>query len=126
LSMALGGDPSPQEKMIIGDTVKTLLYIGSLDIYLTGLKHLVRKGRVHGVLLERTRLGAHLREDLKTLGLKRVPPPRPSLAEMLVEEEEEQGDNREAPTDPAKCSKKEDQQNGSGDGPLVNNHAGTH
>jgi len=72
LSMALGGDPSPQERLIIADTVKTILFLGSLDQYLTGLKSLVRKGRVHPVLAERTRLAGHLRENLKTLGLKRV------------------------------------------------------
>ncbi len=69
----LGGDPSPQERAIIADTVKTMLYIGSLDAYLMGLKSIVRKGRVHNVLIERTRLAGHLRENLKTLGLKRVP-----------------------------------------------------
>ncbi len=73
LASALGGDPSPQERAIIADTAKTLLYIGSLDAYLTGLKSIVRKGRVHNVLIERTRLAGHLRENLKTLGLKRVP-----------------------------------------------------
>ena len=69
---ALGGDPSPQELAIIADTVKTTLYIGTLDNYLAGLKHLVPRGKVHPVLSERTRLAAHLRENLKTLGLKRV------------------------------------------------------
>jgi hypothetical protein len=72
LIVSLGGDPSPQEKAIIADTVKTMLFLGSLDHYLTGLKSLVRKGRVHSVLSERTRLAAHMRENLKTLGLKRV------------------------------------------------------
>jgi len=65
---ALGGDPSPQERAIIADTVKTMLYIGSLDAYLAGLKYLVRKGKVLNVLMERTRLAAHMRENLKTLG----------------------------------------------------------
>jgi len=72
LIVSLGGDPSPQEKAIIADTVKTMLFLGSLDHYLTGLKSLVRKGRVHSVLSERTRLAAHMRENLKTLGLKRI------------------------------------------------------
>ncbi len=71
LVSALGSDPSPQERIIIADTVKNLLYIGSLDAYLAGLKHLVRKGRVHPVLDIRTKLAAHLRENLKTLGLER-------------------------------------------------------
>ncbi len=83
LVTALGGDPSPQEKAIIGDTVKNLLYIGSLDAYLMQLKSLVRKGRVHGVLIERTRLAAHLRENLKTLGLKRVAKEVPNLTQEL-------------------------------------------
>ncbi len=83
LVSALGGDPSPQERAIIGDTVKTMLYLGSLDAYLMGLKSLVRKGRVHNALIERTRLGGHLRENLKTLGLKRQPKDLPDLAKML-------------------------------------------
>src|SRR6266508_3092235 len=69
---ALGGDPSPQEQAIIGDSVKNMLYIASLDTYLMGLKSLVRKGRPHPVIAVRTQLAAHLRENLKTLGLKRV------------------------------------------------------
>jgi len=73
---ALGGDPSPQQLALIVDTVKTLLYIGSLDDYLSGLKSVVRKGRVHNVLIERTRLASHLKENLKILGLHRR---RPSL-----------------------------------------------
>ena len=72
LSIALGGDPSPQEQAIIGDCVKNILYIASLDNYLMGLKNLVRKGRPHPVLVIRTQLSAHLRENFKTLGLKRV------------------------------------------------------
>jgi hypothetical protein len=69
---ALGGDPSPQERAIIVDSVKNMLYIASLDNYLMGLKSLVRKGRPHPVIAIRTQLAAHLRENLKTLGLKRV------------------------------------------------------
>ncbi len=72
LVSALGGDPSPQQRAIIMDTVKTMLYVASLDAYLVQLKSLVRKGRVHGVLTERTRLAAHMRANLVTLGLKRT------------------------------------------------------
>jgi hypothetical protein len=36
LVKALGGDPSPQEQAIIGDSVKNMLYIASLDNYLMG------------------------------------------------------------------------------------------
>ena len=83
LVTALGGDPSPQEKAIIADTVKTLLYIASLAGYLMGLKSLVRRGRVHPALTERTRLAGHLRENLKTLGTKRVAKEIPDLAREL-------------------------------------------
>jgi hypothetical protein len=59
------------------------------------LKSLVRKGRVHGVLSERTRLAGHLRENLKALGLKRIEKVL-SLQELLMQGgddgEGEQGD----------------------------------
>ena len=70
LIVALGGDVSPQERIIIADTVKHLLFAASLDRYLMQLKSLVRKGKIHGVVSERTKIGAHIRENLKTLGLK--------------------------------------------------------
>ncbi len=99
LVTALGGDPSPQERAIIGDTVKTMLYTGSLDAYLTQLKSLVRKGRVQPVVGERTRLAGHLRENLKTLGLKRVAKEIPDLARELqqiqVQEQEEKPEGNE-------------------------------
>lgn len=69
---ALGGDPSPQEMVLIRDSARTELYKDTLDAYLARLKTVVRKGKVHAVLSERTRLAAHLRENLKTIGLKRV------------------------------------------------------
>ena len=94
LISSLGGDPSPQEKAIIADTVKTMLFLGSLDHYLTGLKSLVRKGRVHCVLSERTRLAAHMRENLKTLGLKRVTKPL-TLDDLLAEDDEGDGEGRQ-------------------------------
>jgi len=72
LIVALGGDVSPQERIIIADTVKHLLFAASLDRYLMQLKSLVRKGKIHGVVSERTKIGAHIRENLKTLGLKRA------------------------------------------------------
>jgi len=74
----LGGNPSPQQWALIVDTVRTLFYIGSIDDYLSGLKSVVRKGRVHNVLIERTRLASHLKENLKILGMKgRIPFQRP-------------------------------------------------
>ena len=50
-----------------------MLYVSSLDACLMGLKSLVRKGRCHPVVDVRTELAVHLRENIKTLGLKRVP-----------------------------------------------------
>ena len=64
-----------------------MLYIASLDNYLMGLKSLVRKGRPHPVLAIRTQLSAHLRENLKTLGLKRVSRTL-SLHEILAKDDE--------------------------------------
>ena len=78
-----GGDPSPQEMAIIADSVKVMLYLGSLDNYLAGLKSLVRRGKVHAVLGERVRLAAHLRENLKTLGLGRRTKEVVDLAQAL-------------------------------------------
>lgn len=72
LIAALGSDVSPQERIIIADTVKHLLFAASLDRYLIQLKSLVRKGKVHGVVAERTKIGAHIRDNLRALGLKRV------------------------------------------------------
>ncbi len=78
LAETLGGNPSPQQWALIVDTVKTLLYIGSIDDYLSGLNIIVRRGRVHNVLIERTRLASHLKENLKILGMKgRIPFLRP-------------------------------------------------
>ncbi len=74
---------------LISDTGKTMLYVASLDAYLTGLKTLVRKGKVHPVLSERVRLAGHLRENLKTLGLKRVSKTLLTLAERLAENTEQ-------------------------------------
>src|SRR4030095_12267104 len=90
LVKALGGDPSPQEQAIIGDSLKKMLAMASLDNYLMGLKSLVRKGRPHPVLAIRTTLSAHLRENLKTLGLKRVAKTL-SLHEILAKDDAKPG-----------------------------------
>jgi len=95
LVSALGGDPSPQERAIIGDSVKTMLYLGSLDSYLMGLKSIVRKGKVHNALIERTRLAGHLRENLKVLGTKRVAKEIPDLAKQLAHLTQEQAEEPE-------------------------------
>ena len=88
LIAALGGDPSPMERAIIGDTIKHMLFAGSIDHYLLSLKSLVRKGRLHAVVGERTRIGAHIRENLKTLGLKRVTKTL-TLQELLEQDDED-------------------------------------
>ena len=74
LITALGGDPSPQERVIIADTVKTMLYISTVDEYLMALDGgLIRGGKAVPVIDTRTQLAAHLRRHLESLGLKRVP-----------------------------------------------------
>jgi hypothetical protein len=92
---ALGGDPSPQEMALIRDSARTELYKDTLDGYLARLKTVVRKGKVHAVLSERTRLAAHLRENLKTIGLKRIQKTL-TLAELLAQGE---GDGSEGSGD---------------------------
>jgi hypothetical protein len=82
---AIGGDPSPQQRAIIGDTVKNLLYIASIDNHLMGLKSLVRKGRPHPLLAIRTQLAAHNRENYKTLGIHRRQKSR-TLTEILADD----------------------------------------
>jgi len=72
LITALGDDPSPQERLIIADAVKTLLYVGTLDEYLMALDGgIVGKGKVIPVVDTRTKHAGHLREDLRALGLHR-------------------------------------------------------
>jgi hypothetical protein len=69
----LGGDQlSSMEIAIIEDTVWTDFYTAAYDAYLSGLKSVIRKGRPHPIVDARTKLAAHRRENLKTLGLKRV------------------------------------------------------
>src|SRR5262245_48130815 len=58
LITALGGDPSPQERVLISDSVKVMLYVSSCDNYLMGLKSLIRKSRPHPVLAIRTQLAS--------------------------------------------------------------------
>ena len=83
LENALGGDTSPQEKALIADSVKVMLYVASLDNYLMSLSSIVRKGKVRDSLIQRIKLAGHLRENLKTLGLKRVPREVPALENEL-------------------------------------------
>jgi hypothetical protein len=69
----LGGDQlRTMELAIIEDTVWTGFYTMAYDLYLSSLKNVIRKGRPHPIVDARTRLASHRRENLKTLGLKRV------------------------------------------------------
>ena len=84
LITALGGDPSPQERLIVADAVKTMLYVGTLDEYLMKLDgSIVRNGKVISVIDTRTPLAAHLRRDLESLGLQRRVKQQ-SLTEILT------------------------------------------
>jgi hypothetical protein len=72
LVAALGGDPSPQERIIIADTVRTMLYTSTLDEYLIKLDgNIVKGNKVISVVESRTQLAAHLRRNLEALGLQR-------------------------------------------------------
>jgi hypothetical protein len=66
-----------------------MLYVASRDNYLMGLKSMVRKGKAHPVITIRTQLAAHLRENLKTLGLQRRVK-APSITGLLSQGAEEQ------------------------------------
>ncbi len=75
LISALGGSEnvSPQEVVLIGDSVRVMMYTASLDNYLMGLKSLVRKGKVRDAVIQRVKLGGHLRENLKHWGSRECP-----------------------------------------------------
>ena len=82
----LGGDLSAMELAIVEDTVWTDFYTAAYDAYLSSLKSVIRKGRPHPIVDARTKLAAHRRENLKTLGLKRVAKTL-SLTEILANDE---------------------------------------
>jgi hypothetical protein len=88
LVSALGGAPSPQEQVLIADAVKTLLYVSTLDQYLMSLDGgIVRGNKVISVVDTRVKLAAHLRENLKALGLQRRAK-RIGVADILSQEQE--------------------------------------
>ena len=89
LATALGGDPSPQERIIIADTVRTMLYVGTLDEYLMKLDgNIIKQGKVISVIDTRTKLASHLRENLRAIGLKRQAK-QVSLSEILSHDQPE-------------------------------------
>ena len=72
LITALGGDPSPQELILINDAVKNILYIGTIDEYLMALEGgIIRNFKAVPVVETRTQLATHLRRTLEALGLQR-------------------------------------------------------
>jgi hypothetical protein len=72
LVAAIGGDPSPQERIIIADAVRTLLYVGTIDEYLTRLDGgIIKQGKAIPVVDTRIKLASHLRENLRAIGLHR-------------------------------------------------------
>lgn len=91
----LGGDQlSAMELTLIEDTVWTDFYAAAYDVYLSSLKSVIRKGRPHPIVDARTRLAAHRRETLKTLGLKRVSKVK-TLQEILSQSDEEKPEGQE-------------------------------
>ena len=92
LIAALGGDPSPQERIIIADTVRTMLYTSTLDEYLIKLDgNIVKGNKVISVVDTRTKLASHLRDNLRAIGLHRRVK-QTSLTEILSRSDEPQTD----------------------------------
>ena len=85
--VALGGSLSPQQSTLVKDLVHSQAYLASIDSYLQSLKSVVRRGKVHAVLVERIRQSANIRETLRCLGLKRVPREVPDLAKEISGDE---------------------------------------
>ncbi len=81
---AMGGDASPQQLSLIHDTVKSEFYAEEKEAYLDKLKNRIRKGREHPLMEGRRKDRAHIRENLKLIGLKRVPRDIPDLAKELA------------------------------------------
>jgi hypothetical protein len=87
----LGGDQlSAMELAIVEDTVWTDFYTAAYDAYLSSLKSVILKGRPHPIVDARTRLASHRRENLKTLGLRRVTKSL-TLNEILTKDDDQQG-----------------------------------
>src|SRR5262245_17289941 len=70
-TLMYGGDPSPAERTLIMDTVWCDFYVAAIDLDLAG-KKLNRRGKPHPLIDIRVRLASHRRENLKSLGLRRV------------------------------------------------------
>ena len=80
--------------MLIRDTIKTILYLGSIDTYLMGLKSAIRRGHLHPIISERVKLAGHIRENFKVLGIKRVSK-QASLEDYVNEKYGDKDDGKE-------------------------------
>ncbi len=69
---------------MIHDTVKTEFYVEEKEAYLDSLKRRIRKGREHPLMEARRKDRAHIRENVKLFGLKRIPKDIPDLAQELA------------------------------------------
>jgi len=93
---SMGGDVSPQQMSIIHDTVKSEFYAEEKEAYLDRLKSRIRKGREHPLMEARRKDRAHIRENLKLIGLRRLPRDLPDLAKELQQlQVQEQGERLE-------------------------------
>ncbi len=93
---AMGGDASPQQSSLIHDTVKSEFYAEEKEAYLDRLKSRIRKGREHPLMEARRKDRAHIRENLKLIGLRRLPRDLPDLAKELQQlQVQEQGERLE-------------------------------
>ena len=81
---AMGGDASPQQLSLIHDTVRSEFYAEEKEAYLDKLKSRIRKGREHPLMEARRKDRAHIRENLKLIGLRRLPRDLPDLARELA------------------------------------------
>jgi hypothetical protein len=71
LTTALGGDPSPQQRMLIEDVALDTLLLRSLNNIVATVQPL-RKGKAHAAYQLRAQLISQRREHLRLLGLQRL------------------------------------------------------
>ena len=92
---SMGGDASPQQLSLIHDIVKSEFYAEEKEAYLDKLKSRIRKGREHPLMEARRKDRAHIRENLKLIGLRRVAKEIPDLAKQLAHLSQEQAEEPE-------------------------------
>ncbi len=88
---SMDGDASPQQLSLIHDTVRSEFYAEEKEAYLDKLKSRIRKGREHPLMEARRKDRAHIRENLKLIGLRRLPRDLPDLARELARQDQEHG-----------------------------------